>query len=276
MIEDERGRIDYDETGEGPTVVLVPGSWGTRSAWREVAAALGEGCRIVTTSLLGYGGTAERRPPADVPIDCEAEIVEAVIARAGGPVHLVGHSFGGVVSLAVAARGHAPLRSLTVIEPPVFGLLPRAGDRALYDEVVAMRAGYFDAHASGQKVAARRVIDFYGGRGAFDALPPRMREYVVATTATNVLDWRTGFDTPLLPYADIRAPSLVVRGEHGHRSMARCAEILAGLVPDAALATVAGAGHFMIATHAREAAGLISGAIAAAERRADPQTTTHP
>src|SRR5262245_29787459 len=36
MIEDGRGRIDYDEAGAGPTVVLVPGSWGTRSAWREV------------------------------------------------------------------------------------------------------------------------------------------------------------------------------------------------------------------------------------------------
>jgi pimeloyl-ACP methyl ester carboxylesterase len=261
MIDDERGRIDYGEAGSGPTVVLVPGSWATPSAWRAVIAALDGRCRIVTTSLLGYGGTDEQRPAGDVAIDCEAEIVEAVIARAGCPVHLVGHSFGGAVSLAVAARGVAPLRSLTVIEPPVFGLLRQAGDLALYGEVTTMRAGYFGAFAGGEQDAARRVIDFYGGRDSFDALPQRMRDYVVATTPTNIRDWRTGFDGPLPPFGDIRVPSLVVRGEHGHRSMARCSEILAGMVPNAALTTVAGAGHFMIASHAADVARLVSAAF---------------
>ena len=27
MIDDARGRFDYDETGSGPTIVLVPGAW---------------------------------------------------------------------------------------------------------------------------------------------------------------------------------------------------------------------------------------------------------
>lgn len=32
LIEDARGSSDYAEEGSGPTVLLVPGSWGTRSA----------------------------------------------------------------------------------------------------------------------------------------------------------------------------------------------------------------------------------------------------
>jgi hypothetical protein len=32
MIEDPRGSIDYAVEGSGPTLLLVPGSWGTRSA----------------------------------------------------------------------------------------------------------------------------------------------------------------------------------------------------------------------------------------------------
>ena len=67
MIEDPRGNIDYDEQGSGPTILFVPGSWGTRSAWRGVMAALGGSFRLVTTSLLGYGGTAERRTEATSP-----------------------------------------------------------------------------------------------------------------------------------------------------------------------------------------------------------------
>src|ERR1700704_4300789 len=104
MIEDERGRIDYQESGAGPTIVLVPGSCSTGTAWRPVIAQWNDSFRCVTTSLLGYGGTAERRTAEDADISHEAEIVEAVIRRTGCPVHLVGHSFGGLTALAVALR----------------------------------------------------------------------------------------------------------------------------------------------------------------------------
>jgi pimeloyl-ACP methyl ester carboxylesterase len=264
MIEDGRGRIDYDEAGAGPTIVLVPGSWGTRSAWREVVAALGGQYRIVTTSLLGYGGTDERRTRSDISIESEAEIIEAVVARAGGAVHLVGHSFGSVVCLAVAARKVAPLASLAVIEPPVFGLLQRPGDLALYEQVTTMRDAYVRAFADGETEAARRVIDFYSGTGSFDALPPRMRDYIVATTPTNILDWQTGFGAPPSAYADISVASLVLRGERGHPSMARSAEILRATLPNVSLVTVPGAGHFMIATHAADVARLIAGHVSRA------------
>ena len=88
MIDDSRGPIDYDETGEGPTVVLVPGSCSTGAAWRPMMSHWNGAFRCVTTSLLGYGGTAERRSAGNIDISLEAEIVEAVIRRAGAPVHL--------------------------------------------------------------------------------------------------------------------------------------------------------------------------------------------
>jgi len=39
MLEEERGYIDYDEEGSGPTILLVPDSWGIGSAWRRPALA---------------------------------------------------------------------------------------------------------------------------------------------------------------------------------------------------------------------------------------------
>ncbi|HMH60940.1 MAG TPA: alpha/beta fold hydrolase, partial [Bradyrhizobium sp.] len=102
MIEDQLGHIDYDESGEGPTIVLVPGSCSTGAAWRPIVAQWESGFRCITTSLLGYGGTVERRTALDAGIAHEAEVLEAVIRRAAAPVHLVGHSFGGLSALAVA------------------------------------------------------------------------------------------------------------------------------------------------------------------------------
>src|SRR5260370_14843110 len=98
MIEDEFGRIDYDESGQGRTVVLVPGSCSTGAAWRPVIAQWQNGFRCVTTSLLGYGGTVERRIALDADIAHEAEGLEAAIRRAACPVHLVGPFFCGLRS----------------------------------------------------------------------------------------------------------------------------------------------------------------------------------
>jgi pimeloyl-ACP methyl ester carboxylesterase len=259
MIEDPGGRIDYDKQGTGPIILFVPGSWGTRSAWRGVIAPLADRFCIMTTSLLGYGNTEERRTLDNASIDREAEILEAVISHAGGVIHLVGHSYGGVVCLVVALRAAVQLASLTVIEPTNFSLLRRCDEIELYEQVRALGDAYAEAYRNGEKDAARRVIDFYGGSGSFDAFPQRMRDSIIATTAVNILDWISGmgFDQELAAYASITVPSLVIRGECGHPAVRRTAEILSGAISRSSLVTVPSASHFVIATHASEVARLI-------------------
>lgn len=132
MIEETRGRIDYDECGTGPTIVLAPGSCSTGAAWRPVIATWNGQFRCVTTSLLGYGGTVERRTASDPAIAQEAEILESVIRRAGGRAHLVGHSFGGLVALAVAFRNQVPLASLVILEAPAPEVLRDRGEHQHY------------------------------------------------------------------------------------------------------------------------------------------------
>jgi pimeloyl-ACP methyl ester carboxylesterase len=78
--------IEYGEVGTGPAIVLVPGSCSTGAAWRPVIACLKDRFRCVTTSLLGYGGTTERRSASDSSIVHEAEALEWVVRRAGEPV----------------------------------------------------------------------------------------------------------------------------------------------------------------------------------------------
>lgn len=265
MLQDRHGGIDYAEEGAGPTIVFVPGSWATKSAWRGVTAALNDRFRTVTTSLPGYGGTRESRTRTDTSIDRQAEIVEAVIRHADGPVHLVGHSYGGLVCLDVALCGLVPLMSLTLIEPVAFGLLRQADELTLYEQFIAMRESYIRAFESGEREAARRVVDYLGGDGSFDALPSGLREYIAATTPTHVLDMRSGFDPPLSALANILLPTLVIRGERGQPSPRKSAEALSGALANASLVTVSAAGHFMMATHANDVARLILGHVSKAE-----------
>jgi pimeloyl-ACP methyl ester carboxylesterase len=270
MIEDDGGRIDYQESGAGPTVVLVPGSCSTGAAWRPVIAHWNNSFRCVTTSLLGYGATAERRSAQDADIAHEAEIVEAVIRRAGGPVHLVGHSFGGLTAIAVALRNRVHLLSLTIAEAPAPEILRNAGEGEHYRAFRDMTERYFAAYRSGEKNAIERMIDFYGGAGTFAAWPARVCAYAVETTPVNVLDWASAYGFTLAPglLGGIHVPTLVLWGEVSHPAARRANELLGHYLPNATACVIAGAAHFMIATHAGDVAGLIQRHVTSAEKLA--------
>lgn len=260
MIEDPRGRIDYEETGSGPTIVFVPGSCSTGAAWRPVIGALNGRFRCVTTSLLGYGGTAERRSFTDVSIAHEAEIIEAVVRRSGAVVHLVGHSFGGLVAIAVAMRHKVKLASLTVAEAPAAELLRAVGEHQHYEAFRKMTDAYFSAFQNGNGEAIEQMIDFYGGTGTFASWPPRVRTYAIETTVVNIFDWASAYGFHLSPrdLAGVKIPSLVLRGGMSPAAVQRANELLNLHMSDSALVTIERAAHFMISTHAEEVAQAIS------------------
>ncbi|HMM93170.1 alpha/beta fold hydrolase [Bradyrhizobium sp.] len=258
MIYQTPGLIDYHEAGNGPTVVLVPGSCSTGAAWRPVMAHL-QGFRCVTTSLLGYGGTAERRTPDETDICYEREIIETVIRRTGGPVHLVGHSFGGLVALAVALRGRVPLLSLTIAEAPAVDILREVGEQQHYGTFRQMSRAYSAAFGRGEADAIAQMIDFYGGAGTFAAWPQRVRDYAIETTSANLLDWESAYNFRLTPasLASVKIPTLVIWGETSHPAACRANELLSRFMPRADHVTIAGASHFMIATHPKPFSDLI-------------------
>jgi pimeloyl-ACP methyl ester carboxylesterase len=267
IIDEAGGPIDYAEGGSGPTIVLVPGSCSTGAAWRPVVRALGDRFRWVTTSLLGYGGTAERRTPCDCSISHEADILESLIRRAGGPVHVVGHSFGGLAALAVALRERVPLASLTILEAPAAEVLREAGEHRHYRAFRNMTDAYFAAFKAGDKEAIAAMIDFYGGPGTFASWPPRVRAHAVQTTPVNILDWASAYGFPLTPssLAAVDVSSLVSWGAASHPAARRANELLGTWIKAASRVAITGAAHFMIATHATQVAAVIAEHVCRAE-----------
>jgi pimeloyl-ACP methyl ester carboxylesterase len=259
--------IDYVDHGTGPCLVFVPGSFSNTAAWRPIIDLLKDRFRTVATSLMGYGGTEEIRTADNCTVDQQAEAVEAVIAHTGSNVHLIGHSWGGSVALSVALRGKAQLASLVLFEANPCDVLRQSGDNETYDLVRQMWDGYVKAYAAGKRDAARRVIDLWEGAGSFDRMPPRVREYVIQTTPSNILDWSAhwAFRAILADYATIKVPALVLHGGETHIAMRRVARILAAQMPKAKLGEIEGARHFLISTHPREAAARIAEHVSAVE-----------
>jgi pimeloyl-ACP methyl ester carboxylesterase len=271
VLDKVRERIDYDEIGTGPAIVLVPGSCSTGAAWRPVIASLQGRFRCVTTSLLGYGGTAERRSARDASIAHEAEALEWVIQKAGEPVHLVGHSFGGLVSLAVALRDCVDLASLTIFEAPAIELMSERNEHHHYRAICAMRDAYFASFSSGNMQAIAAMIDFYGGEGTFASWPARVRAYAVETTPVNILDWASAYGFPLSAslLSAIDIPTLLATGSGSHPAMQKLTALLSQCIAGSRFTTIDGAAHFMIATHADEIASLIATHVDRAEQEID-------
>jgi hypothetical protein len=114
------------------------------------------------------------------------------------------------------------------------------------------------------------MIDFYGGAGTFSSWPLRVRDYACQTTPANLLDRASAYDFELTPalLATVDIPTLVLWGEVSHPGVKRANELLGQCIPNAGVATVAGAAHFMISTHAKEVAGMIAQHVAHSGRSA--------
>ena len=115
--------VAYQDVGAGPTVILAHGSGASHRAWAPVVAALRDRYRVLTPDLLGYGRSEPSPVNARFHPWSDLGALIALAERAEVPVHLVGHSYGGALSLEAGRTLGARVRSLTLIEPVALHLM---------------------------------------------------------------------------------------------------------------------------------------------------------
>src|SRR4051812_8689691 len=103
------------QVGSGPRVLLVHGSVQSSVTWRR-QLPLAEEFTLVLPDRPGY----PPNPPLET-IDFDVQAVE-MAELLGDGAHLAGFSYGGVIALLAAAVRPQAVHSLTVIEPPCFGV----------------------------------------------------------------------------------------------------------------------------------------------------------
>jgi len=113
-----QGRVaTYARVGEGLPAVLLHG-WGLgHRPYRAAIERLVElGCEVWAPALPGFGGTAGV-PASEAGIDAYADWVADFLDEVGvdEPVLLLGHSFGGGVSIATAHRHPDKVRALVLV-----------------------------------------------------------------------------------------------------------------------------------------------------------------
>jgi pimeloyl-ACP methyl ester carboxylesterase len=190
--------FDVETLGAGPRVVLVHGSVGNGRVTWEPVRPLAERFELAIVNRPGY----PPNPPAER-LDFEQQAMQ--IGEIVGPEdHLVGHSYGGVISLLIAAR--QPVRSLTVNEPPAFGIA--RGNPAVEDFLTKVAAAPRDPRGYLQ-----HFLPLVGSALTVpDPLPPTLEQGARAALAERSPHEA---EIPLDELAAKPFPKLVVSGGHG-------------------------------------------------------------
>jgi pimeloyl-ACP methyl ester carboxylesterase len=222
----------YREAGAGSPVLLLHG-WGSSSeALAGVAAALAAGFRVVSVDLPGFGWS---QPPA------QAWGIGEYTAHARGLLDalqistaaVVGHSFGGRIAIALAARHPARVARLVLVAGA--GVRPPRGAKArLLTGTTRLLRLLARLPGAGRPMerALARWLERVGSRDYRQA--GRMRPTLVRVVNEDL--------APLLP--QIKAPTLLLWGDRDQEVGRPAVELMAQQIPEARMVVFPGAGHF--------------------------------
>jgi len=233
--------IAYERTGEGPALVLVHGATADHTRWAPVLPMLGDRFTVYALDRRGRGESGDS--PA-YSLEREYEDIAAVVSSISGPVNLLGHSYGALISLE-AALLLTNLSKLILYEPPI------RLDRPIYPPGIRSRLqALLD---SGDREALlllflREVaklpedeIAMLRNAGAWEA------RLAAAHTVVREL---AAEDYVLNPakFRNSAVPTMLLRGEESPDTTREMIEALHGALPNSKIVVIPGQQHIAMRT----------------------------
>jgi len=228
--------LSVRRSGDGVPVVMVHGTLDGMAAFSLVELELAERHAVWVYDRRGRGGSGDH---AEHSLQREIEDLDAVLAAAGSPAHVVGHSLGALIALAAAASGTA-MRSLVLYEPPLrqdqldhqaitqVEALVASGDR---DRAITVMATDLAGLSDEEVALARKIKPIWN----------QLRDGVRSTPREIEMVSDVRWDDFDLPVRD--RPVLVIRGDRDHSPVYPRPEDLPRFVADAEVVTLPGQGH---------------------------------
>ncbi|MFD0020960.1 alpha/beta fold hydrolase [Streptomyces sp. NPDC058382] len=222
---------------DAPLLLCLHGIGSSSAAFTPQLDQLADQVHVVAWDAPGYADSPD--PDRAPGLDGYADTAAALIREHGGPAHVLGVSWGGVIALRLAARHPELVASLIVADSS-------RGSGTHPDRAKAMRGRAEQLAAEGPEAfAAAR-----GPRLVSAAAPPALVERVVATMATAVRSPGYGYAAEAMAGADltdelsaITAPALVLCGEQDTVTGTDESQAIAGALTKSVYVTLSGAGH---------------------------------
>ncbi len=229
-------RLAVWSTGTGPPLLLVHGSMSDHRRWR-ITEYLSDDRTVHAMDRRGRGGSTDGPDWApEREVEDVVAVVEAVAADAGHPTDVLGHSFGGYLSVRAAGRT-AQVRRLVLYEPAVVphpqppevvARVQAAVDAGRYEEAVEVMMRDV-LHMPEAELAVLREQPSWPARVATAPTLPREESVPLLLDPAEA--------------AAVTAPTLLIRGGDSPEFLQDAIRTVAGSVPDCRVVTLEGQQH---------------------------------
>lgn len=232
------------ETRRVPSaLVLVHGDFGDGlDAWGLFCRHVGQRYRTVVFDRPGFGEDIPATAYFTIPSDA-AYILGALNEMGRDSFHLVGHSYGGLVALEVAAQSPQTVRSLHLIEPPLLDL--KVEEPAVREMEREIRAIHSDHDELGNEATTERFFAMLGASHVSDRLrgTPDWQRLVGYADRFVRSQLAGSYSQTVLDRLPTGLPVGLYAGGRSHPVLRSIAYALAEAIPVAILTDVPSAGH---------------------------------
>lgn len=225
--------LTYDETGpDGGIPVILMHGWGcNHTTVASIANALNGKLKVYSLDLPGHGKSQE--PPEPWGIEKFTTLVEkfAKVLNIDSPV-LIGHSFGGRISILMASRNKVS----KVVLVDSAGIKPHHSWK-YYLKVYSFKSARKVLPFVLGKKKAGKVIDAWRGKAGsadYRQSSPMMRAVMSICVNEDLKKFMPS----------IKAPTLLIWGENDTATPLSDAKTMELLIPDAGLVSFQGCGHY--------------------------------
>jgi pimeloyl-ACP methyl ester carboxylesterase len=233
--------IGFERSGSGPALILVDGALCSRAfgPTAKLAALLARQFTVYRYDRRGRGESGDTQPYS---FTREIEDLAALIEHSGGTASLLGLSSGGALALHAAAAGLG-VDKVVAYEPPYVDEAGQGPARAHEAELHRILA------AGDRGGAVTYFMRDMVGAPAFVPIVMRLMPWIwrklkaVAHTLPYDAAVMTAFRVPRARFAPIDRPVLVLNGSKTDARLKAAARALAGTIPGAQHAELAGQTH---------------------------------
>jgi pimeloyl-ACP methyl ester carboxylesterase len=253
MVDVDGGQIYYETCGSGPqAIVLVHDGVVNSASFDEMWPILCKQFRVVRYDRRGYGKSPEAKAPYSPQEDLAAVMAAAKMDHAS----LVGFSFGGGLAVSYTILHPEQVERLVISGPSLNGFQPtKAFGKAITHIMLPMIISNFDAVADN---AAKSGWVMAPGHDAAKAKALAIFKVSPQDLRHQMKDPIKGWTSDLPHMKEIKAPTLILIGDHDIGDNQAAAGAAQALIPGSRRETIDDAGHLMQLEHPRELADLIA------------------
>lgn len=252
----------YEEKGSGDPVLFVHGVLCDHRCWEYQIPAVARYYRTIACSRRYSWPNAKTGDGTDGTVENNADDVAGLIRQLGiARVHLVGHSFGGLIAAYLTAKHPDLVHTLTLVNASLTMMLLENPRSPLSLLSLLFRSPSVASSAAKIQKRIKKALHsldvgdpataahlFYTGLWDDPAAAPKLTEGLAAMTIANARTIRESQTAPpKLSRADLtrmETPTLVIRGAESAKWDLMISEIAARTIPHAESITISRAGHF--------------------------------